>query len=199
MVHWREIAFVEVRRSGSKVGQTTDRPTVLLSRRTKRHRHRAGGVIHLTPPRATLSVPPCTARCPCSISSVSSGSDAHGAHVIVGRMLGVHNARMKRLDHKLDCKACGTIYLDVPDDVLEDSLIHCSHCHAILGRWGELQRDFYRQAGEGIFHLHDGQIDALSTADLSSEPPNQIPTPAEGSASFDVGAKRVPCNDVDGS
>jgi len=92
------------------------------------------------------------------------------AVIIACQLLEVHDALMKRLDHKLDCKACGTIYLDVPEDVRDDSPIHCSSCHAFLGTWGELQRDFYRQAGEGIFHLHDGQIDALSSTDFSSKP-----------------------------
>lgn len=98
------------------------------------------------------------------------------AVIIASQLLEVHDALMKRLDHKLDCKACGTIYLDVPEDVRDDSPIHCSSCHAFLGTWGELQRDFYRQAGEGIFHLHDGQIDALSSTDFSSKPKGQHPS-----------------------
>lgn len=71
---------------------------------------------------------------------------------------------MKRLNLKLDCKVCGTIYLDVPND----SPIHCSNCNELVGTWGELQRDFYRQSGQGVFHLHDGQIDVLTSDDLSS-------------------------------
>ncbi|MDR6636340.1 ribosomal protein S27E [Phyllobacterium sp. 1468] len=35
---------------------------------------------------------------------------------------------MKRLDHKLDCKACGTIYLDIPADVQSHTPIYCSSC-----------------------------------------------------------------------
>ena len=43
---------------------------------------------------------------------------------------------MQRLDHKLDCKKCGTIYLDIPDDVKVTSAIHCSSCGRFLGHWG---------------------------------------------------------------
>jgi hypothetical protein len=42
---------------------------------------------------------------------------------------------MERLDHKLDCKKCGTIYPDIPDDVKGTSLIHCSSCGEHLGYW----------------------------------------------------------------
>ena len=66
---------------------------------------------------------------------------------------------MERLDHKLDCKACGTIYLDIPADVRSATPIHCSSCKQFIGYWGELERDFNRQGGQdGIFELHDGQI-----------------------------------------
>ena len=62
------------------------------------------------------------------------------------------------LDHKLDCKKCGTIYLDIPSDVEEDSPIHCSTCKGYLGTWGELQDDFYRQAGTGVYDMSDGKV-----------------------------------------
>ena len=66
---------------------------------------------------------------------------------------------MERLDHKLDCKACGTIYLDVPEDVRATTPIHCSSCGQFLGYWGELSRDFASQGGQdGIFELREGQI-----------------------------------------
>lgn len=74
---------------------------------------------------------------------------------------------MKRLDNKLDCKSCGTIYLDVPEDATGDSVIHCSSCNRPLGTWNELQRDFYQQSGQGVFHLHGGQIDALTRPDVA--------------------------------
>jgi hypothetical protein len=66
---------------------------------------------------------------------------------------------MERLDHKLDCKDCGTIYLDIPDTVESDTLIHCSSCGQLLGRWSELESDFARQGGQnGVFEMKDGQI-----------------------------------------
>ncbi|WP_164747970.1 hypothetical protein [Mesorhizobium sp. M7A.F.Ca.CA.002.14.1.2] len=65
----------------------------------------------------------------------------------------------RRLDDKLDCKACGTIQMDIPDDANESTPIHCSNCGAFLGEWGELQDDFYRQArGTEAFDLRNGTI-----------------------------------------
>lgn len=64
----------------------------------------------------------------------------------------------KRLDHKLDCKTCGTIYLDIPDDASDDTAIACSTCQQVLGSWGELKHDFYTQSGSGVFDLNEGQI-----------------------------------------
>jgi hypothetical protein len=67
----------------------------------------------------------------------------------------------KRLDHKLDCKKCGTIYLDIPEDADDATPISCSTCGTRLGTWGELQHDFYMQARDttGAFELSDGQIE----------------------------------------
>lgn len=87
---------------------------------------------------------------------------------------------MKRLDHQLDCKKCGTIYLDLPQGAAADTPIHCSGCHAFLGTWSELQRDFYRQAGQGVFYLHDGQIDALTVADVAGTQAHPAPASAPG-------------------
>lgn len=64
----------------------------------------------------------------------------------------------KRLDHKLDCKRCGTIALDIPDNAAENTPIHCSSCGDLIGTWGALQDDFYRQSGHGVFDLKDGNI-----------------------------------------
>ncbi|WP_292186383.1 hypothetical protein [Mesorhizobium sp.] len=65
----------------------------------------------------------------------------------------------RRLDDKLDCKACGTIQMDIPDNAKESTPIHCSNCGAFLGEWGELQDDFYRQArGTEAFDLRNGNI-----------------------------------------
>ncbi|UVK41775.1 hypothetical protein LHFGNBLO_005804 [Mesorhizobium sp. AR10] len=65
----------------------------------------------------------------------------------------------KRLDHKLDCKACGTIQMDIPDSAEEHTPIHCSKCGGYLGEWGELQDDFSKQArGAQAFDLNHGNI-----------------------------------------
>jgi hypothetical protein len=67
----------------------------------------------------------------------------------------------QRLDHKLDCKTCGTIYLDIPDDASEYTPISCSSCGTHLGTWGDLQDDLTAQlrGTSGAFDLHDGQFD----------------------------------------
>ncbi|PWJ86968.1 hypothetical protein C8D77_12066 [Mesorhizobium loti] len=65
----------------------------------------------------------------------------------------------RRLDHKLDCKACRTVRMDIPEDAEEHTRIHCSSCGAFLGEWGELQDDFYAQArGTEAFDLNNGNI-----------------------------------------
>ena len=65
----------------------------------------------------------------------------------------------KRLDHKLDCKACGTILMDIPDNPQEHTAISCSQCGAYLGEWGELQDDFHNQARDTqAFDLNHGNI-----------------------------------------
>ena len=65
----------------------------------------------------------------------------------------------KRLDHKLDSKACGTILLDIPNNSEEQTAIHCRQCGAYLGEWGELQDDFHKQAGDTqAFGLNHGNI-----------------------------------------
>ena len=66
-----------------------------------------------------------------------------------------------RLDNKLDCKSCGTVYLAIPVDVDDDTSIACSTCGAWLGTWGVLRRDFDDQVQftTGAFDLSDGQID----------------------------------------
>ncbi len=67
---------------------------------------------------------------------------------------------MKRLDHKLDCKKCGTIYLDLPDNLTGASPIHCTSCKMFIGYWSDLSRDFDLQGGQnGVFELKNGQIE----------------------------------------
>lgn len=65
----------------------------------------------------------------------------------------------RHLNHKLECKNCGTIYLDIPDDVNSASPIHCSTCGLFLGRWEELETDFAAQGGQsGVFRMENGEI-----------------------------------------
>lgn len=71
----------------------------------------------------------------------------------------------KTLDHKLDCKSCGTIYLEIPGDIKDDELVACSTCGKGLGTWRDLKSDYLRQAieTEGVFDLHDGQFEVKAT------------------------------------
>ena len=65
----------------------------------------------------------------------------------------------QRLDGKLECPRCGTVYLRIPDDVKSHTLIHCSSCDMVLGRWIDLEADFYAQGGgHGVFEMQKGQI-----------------------------------------
>jgi hypothetical protein len=69
---------------------------------------------------------------------------------------------MHRLDQKLNCRVCGTIYLDIPPNVMSHSPIYCSSCGLLLGRWDDLEKDFNVQGGQdGVFKLHNGQIERL--------------------------------------
>jgi hypothetical protein len=44
---------------------------------------------------------------------------------------------MERLDHKLDCKSCGTIYLKIPEDVVSHRYIarHADNSLVIGENW----------------------------------------------------------------
>jgi transcription elongation factor Elf1 len=65
----------------------------------------------------------------------------------------------KRLDSKLVCPKCDTIYLTLTQDVTYRTPIHCSVCGEYLGTWAELETDFIAQGGDsGVFEMHDGQI-----------------------------------------
>jgi hypothetical protein len=65
----------------------------------------------------------------------------------------------QRLNHRLECTHCGTLYLKLPTVLSDESPIHCSTCGELLGRWIELEEDFNAQGGQsGVFELHDGQI-----------------------------------------
>ncbi len=65
----------------------------------------------------------------------------------------------QRLNRRLECPHCGTLYLKFPPLLSDDSLVACSTCGALLGEWLQLKRDFCIQGGQsGVFALHDGQI-----------------------------------------
>lgn len=65
----------------------------------------------------------------------------------------------QKLDQGLACQSCGTIYLNIPENVTSDTPISCSSCGSFLACWGELEKAFNRQGGQhGVFDLHDGQI-----------------------------------------
>ncbi|MDN2578726.1 hypothetical protein [Aquibium sp. ELW1220] len=59
---------------------------------------------------------------------------------------------------QLDCKRCGTIALEISDEVVESSPISCSSCGAYMGTWGDLQDNFDKQVNVGAFDLEDGNI-----------------------------------------
>lgn len=64
-----------------------------------------------------------------------------------------------RLNHKLDCKACGTIQMDIPEGATEHTEIHCSNCGGYLGEWGMLQDDFATQIRDAeVVDLNHGTI-----------------------------------------
>jgi transcription elongation factor Elf1 len=66
----------------------------------------------------------------------------------------------QRLDRKLECPKCQTIYLTFTQDLASLSTpIVCSSCGEYMGTWGELEADFYAQGGDhGVFGMRDGQI-----------------------------------------
>lgn len=67
------------------------------------------------------------------------------------------------LDDKLDCKSCGTIQMDIPEDANDRTPIHCSNCGAYLGTWGELLDDFYKQIEDAdTLDLNKGTITKTS-------------------------------------
>jgi uncharacterized Zn finger protein len=63
------------------------------------------------------------------------------------------------LNSALRCAECGTVRLDLPkhdDDV--NTIVTCSTCRKPMGTWGELQNEFMKQAGSGVFSIEDGQF-----------------------------------------
>ncbi len=65
----------------------------------------------------------------------------------------------ERLDDKLDCKKCGTILMDIPNDADDHTLIHCSKCGTLLSKWGELQDNFAGQIRDAeVIDLNHGTM-----------------------------------------
>ncbi|RCW78034.1 hypothetical protein C7476_1312 [Phyllobacterium bourgognense] len=69
------------------------------------------------------------------------------------------NALDQRLDSKLACPRCKSIYLAFTQKLTPSTSIVCSSCSEFLGTWGELEAEFFAQGGgDGVFEMHDGQI-----------------------------------------
>jgi hypothetical protein len=65
----------------------------------------------------------------------------------------------KKLDSKLECPKCHTIYLTLTQNVTLDTLINCSTCGTPLGTWRELEATFIEEGGlNGVFEIREGQI-----------------------------------------
>ncbi|ATU92749.1 hypothetical protein BLM14_14760 [Phyllobacterium zundukense] len=65
----------------------------------------------------------------------------------------------RRLNSKLECQKCQTIYLTLAQDVTVSTAIYCSSCGGYMGTWGELESEFIAEGGEcGVFEMRDGQI-----------------------------------------
>jgi hypothetical protein len=63
------------------------------------------------------------------------------------------------LNGKLECKACGTITMAIPEDAGESTLIQCSKCGGALGTWGEIQDEFMRETRDiNVLELDGGRI-----------------------------------------
>ncbi|MEK1888995.1 MAG: hypothetical protein AAAB35_15800 [Phyllobacterium sp.] len=70
----------------------------------------------------------------------------------------------RRLDSKLECPNCQTIYLTLAGNVDLNTPIRCSSCGHFMGTWGELERDFYEQGGgHGVFSMREGEIIRMDT------------------------------------
>jgi transcription elongation factor Elf1 len=79
----------------------------------------------------------------------------------------------KLLDHKLDCKKCGVIRLNIPKKAPDDMAISCSSCGSVLGTWGALKADFYRQTSAQAFDLDEGKIREVPAHQPTHRPDRQ--------------------------
>ena len=65
----------------------------------------------------------------------------------------------QRLDGKLECEECQTIYMSLPKMDAGDGPVFCSDCGAYMGRWRDVEAEFVAQRGRsGVFELSNGQI-----------------------------------------
>ena len=71
----------------------------------------------------------------------------------------MRNDMNQRLNSKLECPKCQTIYLTFTQDIALSTPIICSSCGEYMGTWGDLEADFYAQGGgDGVFEMHDGHM-----------------------------------------
>ncbi|SDP31336.1 hypothetical protein SAMN05428967_1572 [Phyllobacterium sp. YR620] len=65
----------------------------------------------------------------------------------------------QKIDGKLQCEECRTIYLSIPRIDNDDGPVFCSECGAYMGRWRDVRSEFSAQGGQnGVFELSNGQI-----------------------------------------
>ena len=70
-----------------------------------------------------------------------------------------------RLEIRLHCPKCGGNDLEIPDDATDDSLVTCASCGAVLGRWGDAQR----QAMEAAYGKASEEIGNALRAEFGDE------------------------------
>ena len=65
----------------------------------------------------------------------------------------------QKLDGKLVCEECQTIYMSIPTIDEADGPVFCSECGTYMGRWRDVESEFISQGGRnGVFELSNGQI-----------------------------------------
>jgi hypothetical protein len=57
----------------------------------------------------------------------------------------------------LGCPACGSLSVDLPEELESSTVVHCDRCGHSLGAWGDLQKKF-TQVVQGAFELDEGRI-----------------------------------------
>jgi hypothetical protein len=65
----------------------------------------------------------------------------------------------QKLNGKLECEECQTIYLSIPHIDAGDGPVFCSSCGGYMGRWRDIESEFIAEGGlNGVFELRDGEI-----------------------------------------